>query len=596
MKVRLFVLWLGVLTSALPRQTDSDVLVATSVWNLGPFYQSWTRFPSIACAEEGTLCWAGRPLELNSPTFAPESNGRPIRSDCAAESASAPYSEHPVGTISNISRQPQTCNGNGTTTLAPKNVFAVDGVNYPFTAAGINACIVAAENSSANGICDARGVPSATFTEEIDVGTTSFPTSPTLLLPSNAVWKFNIKDAVSCGIKQFSGSSVIGMQTGGGPIAQLLPANSEVNMQALYCTDPSPKGRGSYVRAEGFDITNRVGAIMGRAAFVAQHLYDNSSFSNITDYCSRGTCAKIYDTCCGVEFRNLTVNGMSAANVQPLVIGDCALGGDVFSGGVMSTAFFNASVTHPGAGKNNILIQCGPNTSNDAFYNLYMEANSTDTTTPGIQIQADVFEIQFYNFQFLSTAPSSTAYAVDVALWPNSSAQTADAFFGGRSGTNNLVNDHQDSLQLRGNPLSRFQADHYVPIMDTVQAQSKVFSASLGASCASNNVTLAPGWGKGAATGNFSGYSQSCQFTITTGSPPFEASPAVTFGFPSAVFPVIPVCTLDVHNITGPGGAIIFNNSLQSATAPVFTAETSTGAAFKPAAGETYTVVLRCGP
>ena len=209
----------------------------------------------------------GKTVRIEKSTFAPESNGRPIRSDCAAESASAPYSGHPVETISNISRQQQTCDGSGITALAPKNVFVVDGVNYPFTAAGINACIVAAENSSANGICDARGVPSATLTEEIDVGTTSFSTSPTLLLPSNAVWKFNIKDGVSCGIKQFSGSSVIGMQTGGGPIAQLLPANSEVNMQALYCTDPSPKGRGSYVRAEGFDVTT------GSApSWAAQHL------------------------------------------------------------------------------------------------------------------------------------------------------------------------------------------------------------------------------------------------------------------------------------------------------------------------------------
>src|SRR4029077_1516579 len=124
---------------------------------------------------------------------------------------------------------------------------------------------------------------------------------------------------------------------------------------------------------------------------------------------------------------------------------------------------------------------------NDAFYNLYMEANPTDMATPGIQLQADVFDIQFYNFQFLSTAPGSTAYAVDAAQWPHSSAQTADAFFGGRSGTNNLVNDHQDGLQLRGDPLSQFQTDHYVPVMDTVQAQSIVFSASLGASCASKN-------------------------------------------------------------------------------------------------------------
>jgi hypothetical protein len=56
------------------------------------------------------------------------------------------------------------------------------------------------------------------------------------------------------------------------------------------------------------------------------------------------------------------------------------------------------------------------------------------------------------------------------------------------------------------------------------------------------------------------------------------------------------VCTLDVHAITGSGGAIMFANNTPSATAPVFTATTNTGAAFTPVPLETYTVVLRCGP
>lgn len=473
-------------------------------------------------------------------------------------------------------------------------VFAVDGVKFPFSAAGINACISAAETISVNGICDARGVPSATFTEEIDLGTIRFPTSPSLLLPSNSVWKFNITDGMSCGIKQYSGSSLIGSQTGGGPIAQIVPANSQVKMQALYCTDPSPP-HGSYVRAEGFDVSNEIGATMVRAAFVAQHLFDNSSFSNVTVYCSSGTCAKIYDICCGVEFKNLTINGKGAANVRPLVIGDCSLGGGVFSGGVMSTAFYNPSVTHPGAGKNNILIQCGPNTNNDVFYNLYMEANRTDTSTPGIQIGSDIFGIQFYNFQYMATPAKSNAYAVDVAKWLLTPGQTADVFFGGRSGTNNLVNDHQDGMQLSGDSSSRFQSANFLSGVNSARMESKIFSASLGVPCSSGNVTLS-GWGTGATTRAFSGYSQSCQFTVSSGNDNFAPSPILAFAFPTAFFPVVPVCTLDVHGISGPGGAILFNNSTPSATAPVFIAETSIGGTFTPAAGETYTLVLRCGP
>ena len=166
----------------------------------------------------------------------------------------------------------------------------------------------------------------------------------------------------------------------------------------------------------------------------------------------------------------------------------------------------------------------------------------------------------------------------------------------GRSGTNNLVNDHQNGLQLTGNASSRLQAAHYVPAMDTdhpIQSFQRKSGCFL--CCEQCHAQSRGGWGTGTTKGTFSGYSQSCQFTITAGSATFTASPTVTFTFPNPAFPVIPVCTLDVHNITGSGGAILFDNSTPSATAPVFTAETATGAAFTPAAGETYTVVLRCG-
>jgi hypothetical protein len=124
--------------------------------------------------------------------------------------------------------------------------------------------------------------------------------------------------------------------------------------------------------------------------------------------------------------------------------------------------------------------------------------------------------------------------------------------------------------------------------------QATNFQAIQGTACASGNVTMS-GWGTSAMVTQFSGYSQTCQFTIASGSAPFSAAPTITFTFPNA-FPSIPVCTLDVHAITGSGGAIMFANHTPSATAPVFTATTNTGAAFTPVPLETYTVVLRCGP
>lgn len=116
-----------------------------------------------------------------------------------------------------------------------------------------------------------------------------------------------------------------------------------------------------------------------------------------------------------------------------------------------------------------------------------------------------------------------------------------------------------------------------------------------GIACGPSNIALGTGWGTSASTSSFSGYSQTCQFTITTGTGGFASAPALTFTFPIA-FATTPVCTLDVHAISGSGGAIMFSNTTPSATAPVFTATSSTGSSFTPAAGETYKVVLRCGP
>jgi hypothetical protein len=118
---------------------------------------------------------------------------------------------------------------------------------------------------------------------------------------------------------------------------------------------------------------------------------------------------------------------------------------------------------------------------------------------------------------------------------------------------------------------------------------------ALGIACSAANVKLGKAWGTGAIARSFIGYSQSCQFTIATGTSSFAPAPTVTFTFPIP-FSVTPVCTLDVHGITGNGGGIMFSNTMQSATAPAFTASTANGSSFQPAPGESYTAVLRCGP
>lgn len=117
---------------------------------------------------------------------------------------------------------------------------------------------------------------------------------------------------------------------------------------------------------------------------------------------------------------------------------------------------------------------------------------------------------------------------------------------------------------------------------------------SAGAPCSAVNVALA-GWGAGATKTNFAGFNQTCRFTINTGSSSFSPSPTVTYTLTGA-FTKVPVCTMTVDSIKGGGGPILLSQTATSATAPAFTAQTSTGATFTPGGGESYTVVLRCGP
>ncbi len=121
-----------------------------------------------------------------------------------------------------------------------------------------------------------------------------------------------------------------------------------------------------------------------------------------------------------------------------------------------------------------------------------------------------------------------------------------------------------------------------------------------GAILTSGNVTLGKGWGTSASVTAPSGFSNTFQFTINSGSASFTAAPTVTVTLPNVLVKgargSVGVCTLDVHGITGSGGLILLNETTPSLTAPVFTPSTSTGSAFTPAAGETYTVVGRCGP
>jgi hypothetical protein len=124
-------------------------------------------------------------------------------------------------------------------------------------------------------------------------------------------------------------------------------------------------------------------------------------------------------------------------------------------------------------------------------------------------------------------------------------------------------------------------------------------TATNGVTCsaiAANEVALS-GWGT-TSVGTVSGTIPSCLFTITTGTS-FSSSPTVKFTYPGSLgagLGQVPACQLTPVAVTGLGGAILFSPTATSLTSTTWTAHTSTGGVFTPAASESYTVVLSCSP
>jgi hypothetical protein len=326
-------------------------------------------------------------------------------------------------------------------------VLRVDGVKYAKTEAGIQSAINDAV-AAGGGTVDARGVPSITFTSQLDVGANASPNQAVaLLLPKIATWSVSMNSPTNCGIMVHDKSSVIGLNgQGNGNLFVVAAANSSTNVSGLVCTDPSPMGGGSYTRIEGLMALNNVGATLGRGAIVIQQTFDNSVFRDLTSVNSNGIGTQVINACCGTSFYNLLSDGNSSPGAQPLVIGNTGVGG-VISGRVNTVGFFGISVTHPGAGLNNISFANTAFTENVNFYALYMEPNVSDTTTPLIQIPANVHNVNIFGGEVSATAGGSTAYMVDIANW---AGPCGCVFQGLKNQTNKLINDHITGMQVIG--------------------------------------------------------------------------------------------------------------------------------------------------
>ncbi len=249
---------------------------------------------------------------------------------------------------------------------------------FPGTDASVktNACI-AKVIANGGGKCDASGLFGAqTISQSILVG--NHAQAPvTLILPQNSTWTVvGITDGVSCAIKQFSQSSILGPGTPGSGAMVIHAGANTNNLDSLYCTEAAPTGNGSYIRAEGFQLFNPNGATMVNGAMNVQALFDDSEFKNIV-VASYGTVGlNVHGlVCCGTHFTNLTSNGNNVANSIPVQITQSV---------PSEVAFYNLSAGHPGTGRNAIVISGVGNGETVRFYNTYSEGNSTDTTTANV--------------------------------------------------------------------------------------------------------------------------------------------------------------------------------------------------------------------
>jgi len=181
-----------------------------------------------------------------------------------------------------------------------------------------------------------------------------------------------------------------------------------------------------------------------------------------------------------------------------------------------------------------------------------------------------------------SNSPYSYQYAISSTETPSNGS--------GRSDGNVITaNAYLDSFSNPGSP-SWGKSRIYDPTRN-------------GVTCQATWITLSLAWGSSGAPGNgvseASGYLPTCSYIISSGNGSFSASPTVTFNFPGSLTAGLnstPVCTLSVVAITGAGGAILFNPITASMKETQWTAQTSAGASFTPAASETYKVVLSCSP
>lgn len=312
----------------------------------------------------------------------------------------------------------------------------------------INACITAAIQTG-SAIADATAV-TGNIAAQINVGD-HLQHAVTLLMPKSGQWVVTINNGTSCAIKQYSGSAVIGTNTGnpfsaGGSsqFAITTASGLTVGPKALWCNENKVESAaaGSYVRLSGVAFFN-TGLAPMQATILAEDWFDNSDADHVLAFDGRNTSMIVRGLCCGASFDHLSLDGLQTSKTPVLVFQNNPT---QYNG---SVTFQNLSVTHPGPGQP--IISCVHTTGgfggweNIAIRNLYTESNQSDLSTTMFQCDS-AMSLLVDHWTALRWNQSNNAYAISVTNTAASYIHTQfildDFTWANGSGPNtNTIND-----------------------------------------------------------------------------------------------------------------------------------------------------------
>lgn len=281
--------------------------------------------------------------------------------------------------------------------------------------AKVNACI-ATVIAAGGGIADATGLTGTqTHTAEVDIGNgSSIPV--TLLLSPSLTDQVTMTTAGACALKVFDGSRLIGTQVGITHQAIIKNGSVTTNTGSLICTNDGA-GTGQYITIQGLMVYNQGGTAgtFTKGLVFIKNIFDTSSVRDmvITNEAS-GDGLVVEAACCASLFFNIQSDGSHTAGSRPCVFK--SITGDLQP--MNGVAFQNMSCVHPGSGLSAVTIQhtytSTANPCSIAFTGLlYIEGNSTDTTTPLLNNDScTALYIQAMTVQFRSV--TSTAVPINV--------------------------------------------------------------------------------------------------------------------------------------------------------------------------------------